>query len=176
MTPSACARLLGSMYIVIRYNNMEKSLTSADYESLAELRYQIRRFLHFSEQASREVGLEPRQHQLMLALKGLPEGTRPRIGELAERLQIQHHSTVELVNRLAASGYVRRHRTGTDRREVLLSLTPKGEKVLCELSLHHRAELRMRGPALVAALKHVMQAGERLAVTVPKASPARRRK
>ena len=57
------------MYIVIRYNNMEKSLTSADYESLAELRYQIRRFLHFSEQASREVGLEPRQHQLMLALK-----------------------------------------------------------------------------------------------------------
>ena len=136
---------------------MERSLTVADYESLAELRYQIRRFLHFSEQASRAAGLEPRQHQLMLAIKGLPKGTRPRIGELAERLQIQHHSTVELVNRLAAAGYVRRQRGGEDRREVLLSLTPKGEKVLRELSLHHRAELRMQGPALIAALKRAIQ-------------------
>ena len=100
---------------------MKTSLTLADYESLAELRYQIRRFLHFSEQAAREAGLEPRQHQLMLALKGLPPRTRPRIGELAERLQIQHHSAVELVNRLTAGGYVRRHRGAKDRREVLLS-------------------------------------------------------
>src|SRR5580700_12103509 len=136
---------------------MEKSLTLADYEALAELRYQIRRFLHFSEQAAREAGLEPRQHQLMLTLKGLPTGTRPRISELAERLQIQHHSAVELVNRLAAGGHVRRHRGGEDRREVLLSLTPKGEKVLRELSLYHKDELRMRGPALVAALNHAMQ-------------------
>jgi len=138
---------------------MDRLLTLADYESLAALRYQIRRFLHFSEQASRKAGLEPRQHQLMLTLKGLPTGTRPRIGELAERLQIQHHSTVELVNRLAAGGYVRRHRGGEDRREVLLSLTAKGEKVLRELSLHHKDELRMRGPALVAALKQAMQTG-----------------
>ena len=141
---------------------MEKSLTLADYESLAELRYQIRRFLHFSEQASRKAGLEPRQHQMMLVLKGLPAGTRPRIGELAQRLQIQHHSAVELANRLATGGYVRRHRGGEDRREVLLSLTPKGERVLRELSLHHKAELRMRGPALVAALKRAMQSEKRL--------------
>lgn len=140
---------------------MERSLTLADYESLAELRYQIRRFLHFSEQAAREAGLEPRQHQLMLTLKGLPAGTRPKIGELAERLQIQHHSAVELVNRLAAGGYVRRHRGGDDRREVLLSLTAKGGKILRELSLHHKDELRMRGPALVAALKRAMQVGKR---------------
>jgi DNA-binding MarR family transcriptional regulator len=138
---------------------MEKSLTLVDYESLAGLRYEIRRFLHFSEQAARDAGLEPRQHQLMLTLKGLPAGTRPRIGELAERMQIQHHSGVELVNRLAAGGYVRRHRGGEDRREVLLSLTPKGEKILRKLSLHHKAELRTRGPALVAALKRAMQAG-----------------
>src|SRR5580692_10672203 len=141
---------------------MEKSLTLADYEALAELRYQIRRFLHFSEQAAREAGLEPRQHQLMLTLKGLPAGTRPRIGELAERLQIQHHSAVELANRLAAGGYVKRHRGGEDRREVLLSLTPKGEKILRTLSIHHKDELRMQGPALVAALKHAMQVGKRL--------------
>jgi DNA-binding MarR family transcriptional regulator len=138
---------------------MDKSLTLADYESLAEFRYQLRRFLHFSEQAAREARLEPRQHQLMLTLKGLPTGTRPRIGELAERLQIQHHSTVELVNRLAAGGYVRRRRGGEDRREVLLLLTPKGEKILRELSLHHKAELRTRGPALVAALRRAMQTG-----------------
>src|SRR5438477_12131136 len=105
---------------------MKKSLTLADYEALAELRYQIRRFLHFSEEAARAAGLEPRQHQLLLTLKGLPRDVRPRIGELAERLQIQHHSTVELVNRLASGGYVRRRREGPDRREVLLSLTAKG--------------------------------------------------
>ncbi len=136
---------------------METTLTPTDYESLAELRYQIRRFLHFSEQASRAAGLEPRQHQLLLALKGLPKDTRPRIGELAERLQIQHHSAVELANRLSRSGYVKR-RPGEDRREVLLSLTPKGEKVLRELSLHHKSELRNAGPSLVGALKRAMQA------------------
>jgi DNA-binding MarR family transcriptional regulator len=140
---------------------METPLTVADYASLAELRYQIRRFLHFSEQVSRKAGLEPHQHQLMLALKGLPATVRPRIGELAERLQIRHHSTVELVNRLSAGGYVRRHRGGEDGREVLLSLTPKGEKVLRELSLHHRAELRMHGPALIAALRRVIHMSER---------------
>lgn len=136
---------------------MKKKLTLNDYQSLAELRHQIRCFLHFSETAAREAGLEPRQHQLMLSLKGLPPGVRPRIGELAERLQIQHHSAVELVNRLAAGGYVRRHRGGQDRREVLLTLTHKGERVLRELSLHHRAELKNAGPALVASLRKAMQ-------------------
>jgi DNA-binding MarR family transcriptional regulator len=140
---------------------MERSLTVADYQSLAELRYQIRRFLYFSEQAARGTGLEPRQHQLMLAIKGLPQGVRPRVAELAERLQIQHHSTVELANRLAAGGYVRRQRGAEDRREVLLALTPKGEKVLRELSLHHRAELRMQGPALIAALRRAIQMSKR---------------
>jgi len=139
---------------------MEKVLTLPDYQTLAELRYQIRLFLHFSEAAARAAGLEPRQHQLMLALKGLPLGVRPRIGELAERLQIQHHSTVELVNRLSSGGYVKRRKGGDDRREVLLSLTPKGEKVLRDLSLHHRAELRMQGPALVAAMKRAIQASK----------------
>ena len=136
---------------------MQESLTLPDYESLAEVRYQIRRFLRFSEGIARAAGLEPHQHQLMLALKGLPQGVRPRVRELAERLQVQHHSTVELVNRLAAGGYVNRVRGGRDRREVLLSLTPKGEKVLKELSLHHRAELRMQGPTLIAALKHAIE-------------------
>ncbi len=135
---------------------MDRSPTISDYQSLAELRHQIRRFLHFSEQNARNAGLEPRQHQLMLALKGLPGGRRPRVADVAERLQIQHHSAVELVNRLSAGGYVRRHRGTEDRREVLLSLTPRGEKVLRELSLQHRAELGNAGPALVKALRQVM--------------------
>ena len=137
---------------------MERLLTLSDYQSLAELRYQIRRFLHFSEHAARNAGLEPRQHQLMLALKGLPKNVRPRVRELAERLQIQHHSMVELVNRLSGRGLIRRRPAGHDRREVLLELTPKGEKVLRELSLHHKTELRIQGPALIGALKRAMWA------------------
>jgi len=136
---------------------MKRSLTVADYQALAELRYQIRRFLHFSEQVARSAGLEPRQHQLLLAVKGLPHGVRPRIAELAERLKIQHHSTVELANRLAAGGYIRRQRGGNDRREVLLNLTPKGEKVLQEMALHHWEELRMSGPSLIASLSRVVR-------------------
>jgi DNA-binding MarR family transcriptional regulator len=132
-----------------------KKLTLTDYESLAELRHQIRRFLHFSEAAARAARVEPRQHQLMLAVKGLPKSVRPRISELAERLQIQHHSAVELVNRLAARGYIQRTH-GLDRREVLLQLTDKGERILRELSLSHREELRMRGPALLRSLNRVM--------------------
>lgn len=135
---------------------MQRNPTISDFQSLAELRHQIRRFLHFSEQNARRAGLEPRQHQLMLVLKGLPAQRRPRVAEVAERLQIQHHSAVELVNRLAASGYVRRHRGTQDRREVILSLTSRGEKVLRELSLQHRAELVTAGPALVKALRRVM--------------------
>ena len=136
---------------------MTQRFIAADYESLAEMRYQIRRYLRFSEEASRKAGLEPRQYQLLLAIKGLPREVRPRIGELAERLQIQHNSTVELVNRLAAGGYVRRQRAGDDRREVFLVLTPRGEKVLRKLFLHHRAELRSQGPALITALRRAVQ-------------------
>ena len=135
---------------------MDRNLTLRDYESLAEFRHQIRRFLRFSERAARNAGLEPRQHQLLLALKGLPEEVRPKIAEVAERLQIQHHSAVELVNRLEAGGFVKRERGLQDRREVHLQLTAKGEKVLRELSLHHRAELRSQGPALLDALQHLI--------------------
>jgi DNA-binding MarR family transcriptional regulator len=136
-----------------------KKLTSTDYQALAEFRYQIRRFLHFSEQVVKAAGLERGQYQLMLAIKGMPEGSRPRIRELAERMQIRHHSAVELVNRLEKGGYVHRARAQADRREVLLALTPKGEKVLAELARHHRDELRSAGPELVAALRRVMSDG-----------------
>lgn len=137
---------------------MDKATVTPNYQAMAEFRYQIRRFLRFSEQAAREAGVEPKQYQLMLALKGLPPDFRPRIGELAERLQIQHHSTVELVNRLASRGFIRRHKGDLDKREVLVSLTPSGEKILRELALDHTAEIKSRGPDLVAALKRIMLA------------------
>jgi len=139
-----------------------ETLTLSDYQSLAELRYQIRRFLRFSEEAAPKAGIEPRQHQLLLAIKGLPALQRPRIGVLAERLQLQHHSTVELANRLARGGYVRRMRDSADRREVLLNLTKKGESLLHRLSLAHRTELRTAGPALMAALARVVESAKAL--------------
>ena len=114
-----------------------KKLTLSDYQALAEFRYQIRKFLHFSEQAVRKAGLERGQYQLMLAIKGIPPGVRPRIRELATRMQIRHHSAVELINRLESGGYVRRQRAEDDRREVLLALTPSGERTLADLALHH---------------------------------------
>jgi DNA-binding MarR family transcriptional regulator len=142
---------------------MEKNLTHRDFESLAEFRHQIRRFLRFSERVARDAGLEPRQHQLLLAVKGLPVSVRPRIAEIAERLQIHHHSAVELVNRLEARGFVRRERGAEDRREVLLQLTSKGERVLKELSLHHREELRSQGPALLEVLQQLVADNRALA-------------
>lgn len=122
------------------------------YQTLAEFRYQLRRFLRFSEQAARTAGLEPQQHQLLLAVKGLPEGRKATISALAERLQIAHHSAVELVNRLAERGFIERCRGEGDQRWVFVTLTPQGEEVLRTLSLAHRAELRSTGPALVQAL------------------------
>jgi DNA-binding MarR family transcriptional regulator len=146
-----------------------KKLTLSDYQALAEFRYQIRKFLHFSEQAIKAAGLERGQYQLMLAIKGMPGGVRPRIRELATRMQIRHHSAVELINRLESGGYVRRERAEDDRREVLLTLTPKGERILADLALHHREELRTAGPGLVAALRRVMQGGD---AGTPRRSPS----
>ncbi len=133
-----------------------EELTMNDYQALAEFRYQIRRFLHFSEQVAREAGLEPQQHQLLLALKGLPEGRKATIGELAERLQIQHHSTVELIDRMVERDLIQRSRDDEDQRRVFIKLTPQGEEVLRKLSLLHRTELQTTGPALVQALNRLI--------------------
>jgi DNA-binding MarR family transcriptional regulator len=129
---------------------MEKIMV--DYRALAEFRYQLRRFLHFSEQKARSIGLEPQQHQLLLAVKGMPKNTKATIGELAERLQLQHHSTVELVDRLVERGLVERRRDDEDHRRVIVYLTDGGEEVLRQLSETHLTELRTIGPDLVRVL------------------------
>ena len=124
----------------------------ADYRALAEFRYQIRRFVSFSEKAARAAGIEPQQHQALLALKGLPEGQRPTIKTVSERLCVQHHSAVALVDNLEARGLVRRERSPLDRREVLVVLTPAGDQLLRRLSGLHREQLRTAGAILVGAL------------------------
>lgn len=136
--------------------SIEQEITLSQYQSLAEFRYQLRRFLHFSEQAARSVGLEPQQHQLLLALKGLPQGRTATVSELAERLQIQHHSTVELINRMVERNLLERSRDESDQRKVIIHLTPYGEEILRKLALLHRTELRSTGPELVRALQALM--------------------
>ena len=132
-----------------------KNLSIADYQALAEFRYQIRKFLHFSDSAIEGAGLERSQYQLMLTIKGMPDGVRPRIRDIADRMLIQHHSAVELIDRLETGGYVRRERGQNDRREVLLALTAKGERILGQLALHHHEELKNAAPKLVGALRRV---------------------
>jgi DNA-binding MarR family transcriptional regulator len=130
----------------------------SDYRALAELRYQVRRFLAFSEAAARGAGIEPQQHQLLLAMKGLPTGRRPTIKTLAERLCIKHNTAVALVDQVEARNLVRRERHDDDRREILLRLTPKGARILRSLSVLHRDQLQVIGPTLAEVLSAILRA------------------
>ncbi len=123
-----------------------------DYQALADFRYEIRRFLNFSERLVRAAGIEPQQHQALLAIKGLPTHRVATIGALAERLLIQHHSAVELVNRLETKGLLRRTRGVADRREVVLTLSRRGEALLKHLTRPHHSELQSARPKLLEAL------------------------
>jgi DNA-binding MarR family transcriptional regulator len=129
-----------------------QKLKESDYQALAEFRYQIRCFLRFSEQVARAAGLEPQQHQVLLTIKGLPPERTATIGALAERMQLAHHSTVELVDRLEEKGLVARLRDESDRRQVIVNLTTAGEDILAELSLNHLKEMGSVGPTLVGVL------------------------
>ncbi|HZU21213.1 MAG TPA: MarR family winged helix-turn-helix transcriptional regulator [Terriglobales bacterium] len=128
-------------------------LSESEYRALAAFRYHIRRFMRFSEEAAREAGLETQQYQLLLAVKAEPGA--PSMGDIAERMQIQHHSAVELVNRCANNGLVRRVPDESDRRKVMLELTPKGERILRQLARPHRAALSTMAPMLVQALQQI---------------------
>jgi DNA-binding MarR family transcriptional regulator len=132
-------------------------LHRSQFIALADFRHQVRTFLHFSEQASRASGLEPQQHQLLLALKGSrdPDTT---VGALAESLQIRHNSAVELINRMVNHGWIRRSPARDDRRRVVIKLTRSGNAVLAALSAVHLRELRQAGPALVQALEELLPA------------------
>lgn len=123
-------------------------LAKSEYETLAAFRYHFRWFLRFSEQAARAAGLTPRRYQALLAIKGFRQREHVSIGELAEQLQITHHSAVGLVNRLAAQDLVERECGLEDRRKVYVKLTRAGAKALETLSGVHRAEISRIGPNL----------------------------
>jgi len=135
---------------------MTDSTETPNFKAMAELRYQIRRFLRFSENAARQAGIEPQQHQLLLAVKGLPESSKPTISVLAERMQLQHHSTVELIDRLEEKGFLCRLRAADDRRQVLVKLTREGEQFLERLALYHLEELRSAGPTVIKVLQSLV--------------------
>lgn len=130
-------------------------VTEEDYVALAKLRYELRVFLAFSEEAARAEGVEPRQHQLLLAIKGF-EGGPPSVGDLARRLLLKPHSAAELVKRSADQGLVATSRAAHDGRVVHVRVLPHGERILARLSVAHRAELRTLAPELVATLRAVV--------------------
>ncbi len=136
---------------------VDPEFSLSDYRRLANFRCAIRQFLHFSEEAARENGFEPQQHQLLLAVKGLPAGVRPTITALSSRLCLKHHSTVELINRMVDRGFVVRRASDEDRRETLVDLTPRGEEALRELSILHWQELQKQESALSETLQSIVK-------------------
>ncbi len=137
------------------------ALSAQDYRLLAEFRYLLAKFLAFSEAAAQDAGLSPRQHQALLAIKGFADGRDVSVGELAERLNIRHHSAVGLADRLVASGYLRRRTDPHDGRRIFLVLTRAGEKKLAALSAIHRDELQRLTPLLKPLLAQLGAAPKR---------------
>ena len=119
-----------------------RPLSKVDFETLARFRYELRRFLRFSEEVTRRNGVTPLQYQLMLQIKGFPGRDWATVAELAERLQAKHHGVVSLVSRCEAAGWVRRRSSATDRRCVEVRLTAKGEACVAQLARLHRDELQ----------------------------------
>jgi DNA-binding MarR family transcriptional regulator len=121
---------------------LSRALSKTDFEQLSEFRYQMRRFERFSERAAQSEGITPLQYLLLLHVKGYPGREWATIGELAERLQAQHHGVVALVTRCEALELVKRKTSETDRRQVEVHLQKAGETVLSRLAAMHRAELK----------------------------------
>jgi DNA-binding MarR family transcriptional regulator len=126
----------------IPMKNRPAPITPQQYRALADFRYELRRFLRYSEQVTRKHGLTPLQYQLLLQIKGYPGRERATIGELAERLQAQHHGVVSLATRCESLGLIKRERGDTDRRVIYLTLSAKGNRAVERLAQAHRDELR----------------------------------
>jgi DNA-binding MarR family transcriptional regulator len=151
-------------------------ISTAEYRALAELRYLIRRFVSEGDTVARAEGLEPQQYLFLLTVRGLPEGEEATIRTLADRLALKHHSVVELIDRLETHGYVRRTRGREDRRRVLVSLLPRGERMLEQVALHRINELRATGHELVRTIDQLLEktAAPRTSVNVVKHASRKR--
>ncbi len=111
------------------------------FETLANFRYEIRKFLRFSENVTRKAGITPLQYLMLLNIKGYPGREWATVGELADRLQAQHHGVVALVSRCEKQGFVERRRSTEDRRRIEVRLLPKGEEYVERLANAHRVQL-----------------------------------
>jgi DNA-binding MarR family transcriptional regulator len=131
-------------------------LTRAQFRQLSEMRYQLLKFLHFSQDAAEKAGIRPQQHQLLLAVHGMPVNVEPSIANVAQRMLLKHNSAVELVDRTIEQGLLRRSPDPTDHRRILLKMTPLGEKLLGSLAAWHLRELEETGPELIRALRRVL--------------------
>ena len=132
-----------------------RRIDKSQYEMLAAFRYALRRFLRFSEGAAKAAGITAQQHQALLAIKGFPAHDKITVGELAERLQLRHHSAVGLIDRLVAEKLVVREPSAEDRRQVLVQLTRRGEAVLEQLAYVHREQLKRIGPEISQLLERL---------------------
>jgi DNA-binding MarR family transcriptional regulator len=139
----------------LRVMTARKRISKSQYENLAAFRYALRQFLHFSEAAAQSAGITPQQHQALLAMKGFPGRDTVTVGELAERLQLRHHSAVELLDRLVDLKLAARTPSTTDRRRVHVQLTSRGERILDRLSSAHHEQLRRIGSRLSALLERL---------------------
>lgn len=142
---------------VIFKRRKEARLSRAEYKALAEFRFQVRKYLRYMEENARAHGHHPQQYQLLLAIEGLPDGKRPTIKTLADRMQLNHNSTVELVDRCEKRGLLRRTREGTTRREVTLTPTLAGMRMMEDQANASRAELREIGPLFLVSLQRLME-------------------
>jgi DNA-binding MarR family transcriptional regulator len=134
-----------------------RPLTNFEYKALSEFRYQLRRYLRFMEDHARNAGLQPQQYQLLLAIKGLPHGSVPRVSVVAERMQLNHNTLVELAERCEARAWITRKRSVSDRRQVTLAITPQGEVVLRQQASVSRKELSTIGPVLFESLRRLVE-------------------
>jgi DNA-binding MarR family transcriptional regulator len=143
--------------IQVRDKKQTKTMSQPEYKALADFRYQIRKYLRFMEEKARAHGYNPQQYQLLLAIEGLPEGQIPTIKTLAERMQLNHNTMVELVDRCEKRGLLRRTREGLDRRLVTLAPTLAGKRMMQEQANASRSELQEIGPILFASLQRLME-------------------
>jgi len=150
-------------YIVLRYNYVvSRRLPREDpnqhlHQALASFRHELRKFLVVSEKAANDAGLHPQQHQLLLAVAGVPAGHSSSIAYTAEALGLKHNTVVELVDRCEREGLLKRTSDPADRRRVCLRTTPRGQRVLDRLSQVHVQELTLRGPRLIEALQNLLR-------------------
>ncbi|HEY5069684.1 MAG TPA: MarR family transcriptional regulator [Candidatus Acidoferrum sp.] len=136
---------------------MKAAISDTEYRALAELRYRIRHFIQKGDAAAQRASLEPQQYLMLLAIRGLPKGAVATIRTLAERMALKHHSAVELIDRLESHGLVRRSRSPGDKREVRVSLLPRGSKLLERVARERLSELKSSGMALADAITALVE-------------------